>query len=79
MVGKEQDIFLQTELSSCFEHNKVALKIDVLCDPCSSDGVGVSNPGFWGMVRIVNNVSQYELLFPCSFPFFHMMVTSNSL
>ncbi|KHN38807.1 Alpha-L-arabinofuranosidase 1 [Glycine soja] len=49
IVGQESAILLQTELSSCFERNKVALRMDVLCDNCPSDGVGVSNPGFWGM------------------------------
>ncbi|BAT85063.1 hypothetical protein VIGAN_04255700 [Vigna angularis var. angularis] len=58
-VGKEQAIFLQTELSSCFEQNKVALKMDVLCDNC--DGVGVSNPGFWGM-NIVEG-KKYKVVF----------------
>ncbi|CAO2822378.1 unnamed protein product [Amaranthus hypochondriacus] len=43
-----------TELSSCFERNKVALRMDVLCDDtgpkaCTKGGVGVYNPGFWGM------------------------------
>ncbi|XP_073222179.1 alpha-L-arabinofuranosidase 1-like isoform X2 [Cicer arietinum] len=49
IVGTESSIVVQTELNSCFERNKVALRIDVLCDYCSSDGVGISNPGFWGM------------------------------
>lgn len=60
-VGKEQNIVLQTELNSCFEQNKVALKMDVQCD--NSDGVGVSNPGFWGMVRIINDVSHMNFYF----------------
>ncbi|OIV90017.1 hypothetical protein TanjilG_00318 [Lupinus angustifolius] len=32
--------------------NKVALRMEVLCGgtkPCPSSGVGISNPGFWGM------------------------------
>jgi len=52
IVGTEADIHVVTELSSSFERNKVALKIDVLCDNCPADGVGISNPGFKGMVRI---------------------------
>lgn len=52
IVGTDSLVSVQTELSSCFEHNKVALRIDVLCDKCPSHGVGISNPGFWGMVRI---------------------------
>ncbi|RZB47633.1 Alpha-L-arabinofuranosidase 1, partial [Glycine soja] len=49
IVGQESAILLQTQLSSCFERNKVALKMDVRCDNCPFDGVGVSHPGFWGM------------------------------
>ncbi|KAH1194501.1 Alpha-L-arabinofuranosidase 1 [Glycine max] len=44
IVGQESAILLQTELSSCFERNKVALKMDVRCDNCPFDGVGVSHP-----------------------------------
>ena len=54
LVGQESSILVQTELSSCFERNKVALRMDVLCDNCPSGGVGISNPGYWGMVRINN-------------------------
>lgn len=55
-IGDESSIIVSTDLSSCFERNKVALRIDVLCDndganSCPSGGVGVYNPGFWGMVR----------------------------
>jgi hypothetical protein len=25
--------------------------MEVLCDECPAGGVGVYNPGFWGMVR----------------------------
>ncbi|AES81080.2 putative non-reducing end alpha-L-arabinofuranosidase [Medicago truncatula] len=49
IVGTEADIHVVTELSSSFERNKVALRIDVLCDNCPVDGVGISNPGFKGM------------------------------
>ncbi|XP_021745585.1 alpha-L-arabinofuranosidase 1-like [Chenopodium quinoa] len=54
IVGDESNIVLSTDLSSCFERNKVALRMDVLCDndgakSCPSGGVGVYNPGFWGM------------------------------
>ncbi|TKY62768.1 Alpha-L-arabinofuranosidase 1 [Spatholobus suberectus] len=61
IVGQESAILIQTELSSCFERNKVALKMDVLCDNCPSDGVGVSNPGFWGM-NIVQG-KKYKVIF----------------
>jgi alpha-N-arabinofuranosidase len=57
IFGPESSVLVQTELNSCFERNKVALKIDVLCDNCPSHGVGISNPGFWGMVRITKKLS----------------------
>ena len=55
LIGDESTIMAATELSSCFERNKVALRMDVLCDDigpkvCPKGGVGVYNPGFWGMV-----------------------------
>lgn len=55
VIGENQSsINVSTELSSCFERNKVALRMDVYCDgqSCPPDGVGISNPGFWGMVGI---------------------------
>ncbi|KAL2320590.1 hypothetical protein Fmac_029559 [Flemingia macrophylla] len=60
IVGQESAIFVRTERSSCFEHNKVALKMHVLCDNCP-DGVGISNPGFWGM-NIVRG-KKYKVVF----------------
>ncbi|XP_020219687.1 alpha-L-arabinofuranosidase 1-like [Cajanus cajan] len=60
IVGQESEIFIETQRSSCFEHNKVALKMDVLCDNCH-DGVGISNPGFWGM-NIVQG-KKYKVVF----------------
>lgn len=41
---------ITTDPTSCFKDNKVALKMDVLCDNCPGGGVGIFNPGFWGMV-----------------------------
>ncbi|XP_027351116.1 alpha-L-arabinofuranosidase 1-like [Abrus precatorius] len=61
IVGKESDIVIQTVLGSCFERNNVALQMDVLCDNCPSDGVGISNPGFWGM-NIVHG-KKYKVVF----------------
>ncbi|KAL2895724.1 Alpha-L-arabinofuranosidase 1 [Bienertia sinuspersici] len=54
IIGDESTISISTDLSSCFERNKVALRMDVLCDTdgantCPRGGVGVYNPGFWGM------------------------------
>ncbi|KAG0477502.1 hypothetical protein HPP92_013815 [Vanilla planifolia] len=53
-IGNESLIFVSTDRSSCFSRNKVALRMDVLCDDegpvsCPAGGVGVYNPGFWGM------------------------------
>lgn len=54
IVGNESSLTVSTERSSCFERNKIALKMEVLCDSdgtniCPDGGVGVYNPGFWGM------------------------------
>lgn len=51
IIGDESVVRLSTERSSCFPRNKVALRVDVLCDPttCPAGGVGVYNPGYWGM------------------------------
>ncbi|XP_041025865.1 alpha-L-arabinofuranosidase 1-like isoform X2 [Juglans microcarpa x Juglans regia] len=55
IIGDEySSLTLSTERSSCFEHNKVALRMEVLCDTegtntCPAGGVGIYNPGFWGM------------------------------
>lgn len=47
-----------TDRSSCFIRNKIALRMEVFCDMagsniCPGGGVGVYNPGFWGMVRLM--------------------------
>ncbi|XP_056158313.1 alpha-L-arabinofuranosidase 1-like isoform X1 [Syzygium oleosum] len=54
IIGDESFLVVSTDRSSCFERNKVALRMDVLCDSqgdnmCPAGGVGVYNPGFWGM------------------------------
>ncbi|KAK1365909.1 Non-reducing end alpha-L-arabinofuranosidase [Heracleum sosnowskyi] len=54
ILGDETLLVLSTDRSSCFEHNKVALRMEVFCDSkgpiiCPAEGVGVYNPGFWGM------------------------------
>ncbi|GAB4843993.1 aspartate-semialdehyde dehydrogenase-like protein [Ancistrocladus abbreviatus] len=54
IIGDESSILVWTDLSSCFKLNKVALRMEVLCDEsgpsiCPSGGVGIYNPGFWGM------------------------------
>lgn len=57
IIGDDSSLIVSTDRSSCFERNKVALQMEVLCDSqgtnmCPVGGVGVYNPGFWGMVRI---------------------------
>ncbi|KAL9232685.1 hypothetical protein vseg_007766 [Gypsophila vaccaria] len=54
IIGDESTITVSTDLSSCFDRNKVALRMDVLCgrdgaNLCPSGGVGIYNPGYWGM------------------------------
>ncbi|XP_058750638.1 alpha-L-arabinofuranosidase 2-like [Vicia villosa] len=64
VIGENQlSINVSTELSSCFERNKVALRMDVYCDgqSCPSDGVGISNPGFWGMN--IEEGKKYKIVF----------------
>lgn len=53
-IGNYSLIRVSTELSSCFNRNPVALKMEVLCDTngvnaCPVGGVGIHNPGYWGM------------------------------
>ncbi|XP_020108571.1 alpha-L-arabinofuranosidase 1-like isoform X1 [Ananas comosus] len=54
IIGNESQIIVSTDRTSCFARNKVALRMEVLCDDkgsntCPAGGVGVYNPGFWGM------------------------------
>ncbi|CAK7340311.1 unnamed protein product [Dovyalis caffra] len=54
IIGDQSSLIVSTDRSSCFERNKVALRMDVLCDSngsniCPAGGVGIYNPGFWGM------------------------------
>ncbi|XVE60936.1 hypothetical protein DITRI_Ditri06bG0000800 [Diplodiscus trichospermus] len=54
IIGDESSLIVSTDRSSCFERNKVALRMEVLCNSkgtniCPSEGVGIYNPGFWGM------------------------------
>ncbi|KAF3322620.1 alpha-L-arabinofuranosidase 1-like protein [Carex littledalei] len=54
-IGDSSKIIMSTDRTSTFKRNEVALKMEVLCDKndksnsCPSQGVGVYNPGFWGM------------------------------
>ncbi|CAJ1917366.1 unnamed protein product [Sphenostylis stenocarpa] len=52
VIGNESSISVSINSTSCFERNKAALNMEVHCgdhNPCPVGGVGVSNPGYWGM------------------------------
>ncbi|XP_073014704.1 alpha-L-arabinofuranosidase 1-like [Primulina eburnea] len=54
ILGNESLLHVSTDRSSCFDRNKVALRMEILCDIrgdniCPARGVGIYNPGFWGM------------------------------
>ncbi|XP_066334672.1 alpha-L-arabinofuranosidase 1-like isoform X1 [Miscanthus floridulus] len=49
VIGDESSLHLTTDRVSCFTKNVVALRMEVLCEKCLPGGVGVYNPGFWGM------------------------------
>jgi alpha-L-arabinofuranosidase len=55
VIGGKSGIVVSIEQTSLFERNRNALRMDLHCDrrssSCLPDGVGISNPGFWGMVR----------------------------
>ncbi|CAK8542970.1 unnamed protein product [Lathyrus sativus] len=63
IAENQSSISVSTELSSCFERNKIALRMDVLCHrkSCPRDGVGISNPGFWGMN--IEEGKKYKVVF----------------
>jgi len=57
IIGKKSSISVSINYSSCFERNKAALQMEVYCsdqNPCPIGGVGISNPGYWGMVSKIN-------------------------
>ncbi|KAF2906489.1 hypothetical protein DAI22_12g021500 [Oryza sativa Japonica Group] len=49
IIGDESSVHVTTDRSSCFSQNPVAVRIEVVCDDCPAGGVGIYNPGFWGM------------------------------
>ncbi|XP_076936619.1 alpha-L-arabinofuranosidase 1-like, partial [Bidens hawaiensis] len=50
ITGNDSLIKISTEASSCFKRNPIALRVEVVCDgDCPAGGVGVYNPGYWGM------------------------------
>ncbi|KAG0475123.1 hypothetical protein HPP92_014809 [Vanilla planifolia] len=66
IIGNDSTIFVATNRTSCFERNKVALRMEVLCDSvgsniCPVEGVGVFNPGYWGMN--IEDGKEYKVTF----------------
>ncbi|KAD3067561.1 hypothetical protein R6Q59_018408 [Mikania micrantha] len=50
IIGNDSLIKVSTEASSCFKTNPIALRMEVVCDnDCPAGGVGIYNPGYWGM------------------------------
>ncbi|KAI5064945.1 hypothetical protein GOP47_0019640 [Adiantum capillus-veneris] len=60
VIGDAASVQLSTERISLFALNPVALRVDVLCSKCPAGGVGVYNPGYWGMNIIAG--SQYKVV-----------------
>ncbi|CAL4981696.1 unnamed protein product [Urochloa decumbens] len=60
-IGDDSSIFVATDRSSCFSRNIIALRMEVLCNDCPADGVGIYNPGFWGMN--IEDGKTYNLVF----------------
>ncbi|XP_045790862.1 alpha-L-arabinofuranosidase 1-like isoform X1 [Trifolium pratense] len=64
IIGDKSLIQVSIDQTSCFERNKNALKMEVHCDnsySCPPDGIGISNPGFWGMN--IEKGKKYKLVF----------------
>ncbi|XP_020218716.1 alpha-L-arabinofuranosidase 1 [Cajanus cajan] len=66
VIGNGSLINVETDRTSFFDRNKVALRLEVLCDSkgdniCPADGVGVYNPGFWGMN--IEQGKKYKVVF----------------
>lgn len=54
IIGDDSMLKVTTDFSSLFKQNPMALKMEVLCDNhgtniCPTGGVGIYNPGHWGM------------------------------
>lgn len=54
IIGNETFINVMTDRTSCFIRNKIALRMEILCSNsgsynCPAGGVGIYNPGYWGM------------------------------
>ncbi|KAF8364762.1 hypothetical protein HHK36_033264 [Tetracentron sinense] len=74
VIGDQSSVIISTDRTSCFNRNKVALRMEVLCDTegtniCPAGGVGIYNPGYWGMnieqgktYKVVLYVKSLELI-----------------
>ncbi|MCL7023448.1 hypothetical protein MKW94_027833 [Papaver nudicaule] len=62
VIGDESSVTISTDRSSLFERNKIALRMDVLCENkgCPAGGVGIYNPGYWGMN--IENGKTYKVI-----------------
>ncbi|KAI3901922.1 hypothetical protein MKW92_011269 [Papaver armeniacum] len=63
IIGNESFVVVSTDRSSCFERNKIAVRMDILCENegCPPGGVGIYNPGYWGMN--IENGKTYNVVF----------------
>lgn len=64
IIGGKSQILVSIDQTSLFERNKNALRMELHCDRSSSclpDGVGISNPGFWGMN--IEKGKKYKVVF----------------
>ncbi|XP_061357013.1 alpha-L-arabinofuranosidase 1-like [Gastrolobium bilobum] len=64
IIGDQSSILVSTDRTSCFERNKNALRMEVLCQGrlyCPPGGVGISNPGYWGMN--IEKGKKYKVVF----------------
>ncbi|KAJ1392385.1 Glycosyl hydrolase, all-beta [Sesbania bispinosa] len=66
IIGDEKSILVSTDRTSLFERNKVALRMEIFCHgskhkSCPHGGVGISNPGYWGMN--IEKGKKYKVVF----------------
>jgi hypothetical protein len=54
IIGDDSSVFVETDRTSCFSRNIVALRMEILCDNCPTGGVGFTTQGSGhGMTSIV--------------------------
>lgn len=83
VIGNETNIIVSTERASCFDRNEVALRMEVLCDTggsniCPPAGVGIYNPGYWGM-NIEQGKSYKAILYVRSLDLVNITVSLTSM